>query len=106
MFMPGARTWAATVVLALALPPLAATAAVATQDQAPRIVSTEFIAPAPPTPSAHASTIAETGDGLVAAWFGGTREGAADVGIWLSRQDRSGAWAAPVEVAITGKCLR
>jgi predicted neuraminidase len=48
--------------------------------------------------SAHASTIAETPDGLVAAWFGGTREGAKDVGIWLARRDRTG-WAAPVEVA-------
>jgi predicted neuraminidase len=34
----------------------------------------------------------------VAAWFGGTREGAADVGIWLSRHDGQ-KWSAPVEVA-------
>jgi predicted neuraminidase len=49
-------------------------------------------------PSAHASTIAETGDGLVTAWFGGTREGAPDVGIWVSRRV-NGAWTPPVEVA-------
>ena len=49
-------------------------------------------------PSAHASTIAETSDGLVTAWFGGTQEGAADVGIWVSRRV-NGAWTPPIEVA-------
>lgn len=57
-----------------------------------------FIYETAPFPSAHASTIAETSDGLVTAWFGGTREGAADVGIWVSRRV-NGAWTAPVEVA-------
>jgi predicted neuraminidase len=51
-----------------------------------------------PFASAHASTIVETREGLVAAWFGGTREGAADVGIWLSRRATIG-WTPPVEVA-------
>jgi len=62
------------------------------------VVSSEFVFETAPFASAHASTIAETKDGLVAAWFGGTREGAADVGIWVSRRDRTG-WTAPVEVA-------
>lgn len=62
------------------------------------IVLSEFIAPALPTPSAHASTIVETPDGLVAAWFGGSRESAPDVGIWLARRV-NGAWTTPVEVA-------
>lgn len=58
----------------------------------------EFIFESAPFASAHASTIAETGDGLVAAWFGGTREGASDVGIWASRRV-NGRWTPPVEVA-------
>lgn len=66
-------------------------------DQA-AIVASEFIFETAPFASAHASTIVETRDGLVVAWFGGTREGADDVGIWMSRQVR-GAWTAPVEVA-------
>ncbi|SHF22513.1 Predicted neuraminidase (sialidase) [Mariniphaga anaerophila] len=49
-------------------------------------------------PSCHASTIAETKDGLVAAWFGGTHEKNPDVGIWVSRFV-NGNWTAPVEVA-------
>jgi predicted neuraminidase len=51
-----------------------------------------------PTPGCHASTIAETSSGLVAAWFGGAHEGSQDVGIWLSRHGGK-AWSAPVEVS-------
>ena len=50
-----------------------------------------------PTPQCHASTMAETPNGLVAAWFGGTREKNPDVGIWISRQTDNG-WTRPVEV--------
>jgi predicted neuraminidase len=50
------------------------------------------------TPQCHASTIVETPIGLVAAWFGGTRESDPDVGIWVSRQ-AGGKWTKPVEVA-------
>jgi predicted neuraminidase/ABC-type molybdate transport system substrate-binding protein len=60
--------------------------------------TSEFIFERAPFASVHASTIVETGDGLVAAWFGGTREGAADVGIRLSRHGATG-WTVPVEVA-------
>jgi predicted neuraminidase len=63
------------------------------------IVLAEFIAQPFPTAAVHASTIAETPEGLVAAWFGGSAEGAPDVGIWLSRKT-GGAWSQPVEVAI------
>src|SRR6266536_317509 len=61
-------------------------------------MQSEFVFETAPFASAHASTIAETGEGLVSAWFGGTREGAGDVGIWLSRHV-SGAWTSPFEVA-------
>jgi len=64
------------------------------------LVSSELLYPLDdkPTPQCHASTIAETPEGLVAAWFGGTREGHDDVGIWLSRHASDG-WSKPVEVA-------
>lgn len=64
----------------------------------PGIISSEFIYETAPFPSCHASTIVETKDGLVSSWFGGTREGNPDVGIWLSRHV-DGKWTAPVEVA-------
>ncbi|MFP6874170.1 MAG: sialidase family protein [Verrucomicrobiales bacterium] len=51
-----------------------------------------------PTPECHASTLAETATGLVAAWFGGTSEGHEDVGIWSCRQI-DGKWSKPVKVA-------
>src|SRR4030081_3516800 len=64
----------------------------------PGVIKSDFVFERPPFASAHASTIVETSEGPVVAWFGGTREGAPDVGIWLSRQ-LSGEWAPPGEVA-------
>jgi predicted neuraminidase len=63
------------------------------------VVLSEFIYNSAPFTSAHASTIAEVGGTLVAAWFGGSSEGATDVGIWLSRKV-DGKWTPPVEVAL------
>jgi predicted neuraminidase len=63
-----------------------------------QIIHQEFIYETAPFPQCHASTLAETPQGLVAAWFGGTRERAPDVGIWLSRLER-GRWTPPVEIA-------
>ena len=40
-----------------------------------------FIFTAAPFASAHASTLAETAHGLVAAWFAGPHEGHPEVGI-------------------------
>jgi len=51
-----------------------------------------------PFPSCHASTIAETSEGLIAAWFGGKEERNPDVGIWSSRFI-DGKWTVPTEVA-------
>ncbi len=62
------------------------------------ITKTEFIFEEAPFAECHASTIAETGGTLVAAWFGGTREKNPDVGIWLSRYE-GGKWTKPAEVA-------
>ena len=50
------------------------------------------------TPQCHASTIAESGNVLVAAWFGGTEEKNKDVGIWVSRKIGD-KWSTPIEVA-------
>ena len=85
-----------TPVVAIALPSLLPPAH-ATEPQ-PGFLKSEFIYEAAPFPSCHASTIAETPGGLVAAWFGGTREGHPDVGIWLSRHV-DGKWSVPAEVA-------
>lgn len=62
------------------------------------VLTREFLFETAPFPQCHASTIVETPSGLVAAWFGGTREKNPDVGIWLSRHE-AGKWSAPVEVA-------
>lgn len=59
----------------------------------------EFLYDSAPFPSCHATTLVEPqAGGLVAAWFGGTREGDKDVGIWLSRHE-GGNWSPPIEVA-------
>lgn len=67
-------------------------------DETNAIVRSEFIFEKAPFPSCHASTIAQTKHGLVAAWFGGTRERAPDVGIWVSRHEGK-QWSPVVEVA-------
>jgi predicted neuraminidase len=64
----------------------------------PGLLRTEFIYEKAPFAQCHASTLVETPNGLVAAWFGGPREGNAQVGIWVSRQI-AGKWTNPVEVA-------
>lgn len=64
------------------------------------LVSAEFIYQLDnrPTPQCHASTVAETSNGIVAAWFGGKHEKNPDVGIWFARQEES-RWSKPVELA-------
>src|SRR5512135_1955288 len=62
------------------------------------IATREFIFEQAPFVSSHAATIAETPTGLVAAWYAGSREGARDVGIWMSRRSAAG-WSVPEVVA-------
>lgn len=71
-------------------------------ERASAIVLSEDIFAEAPFAQCHASTIAETGSGLAAAWFGGTAEGNPDVGIWLSRREGE-VWSAPHEVARGGR---
>ncbi|MEI6276801.1 MAG: sialidase family protein [Prolixibacteraceae bacterium] len=63
-----------------------------------KILDTEFIYEKAPFPSCHASTLVETKEGLLAAWFGGTDEGNQDVCIYTSSL-ASGKWSAPVKAA-------
>ena len=55
-------------------------------------MSEEFVFTKAKFPQCHASTICETTRGLVVAWFGGTKEKAKDVGIWVSYHD-GGRWS-------------
>lgn len=64
-----------------------------------QVTRSGFISETPPTLSAHASTIVEAKAGLSAAWFGGSQEGAPDVGIWFSRQE-DGVWRKPQLLAL------
>jgi predicted neuraminidase len=58
----------------------------------------QFIFTEPVTASCHASTIEEVRPGrLLAAWFGGSREGGKDVGIYLS-EHTNGTWSPPRRV--------
>lgn len=66
--------------------------------ETPGLVLSEFIYENAPFPSCHASTIAETKDGLIASWFGGTAERNPDVCIYVSRHE-AGKWTPPVAVA-------
>ncbi|MDF1823951.1 MAG: exo-alpha-sialidase [Verrucomicrobiales bacterium] len=60
----------------------------------PGFLSEGFIYDKAPFPQCHASTIVETTRGLVAAWFGGTKEKNPDVEIWSSYHDGAG-WTKP-----------
>ena len=63
-----------------------------------KILTSEFIYETAPFPSCHASTIVETKEGLLAAWFGGTDESNPDVCIYTSSCIK-GKWSAPVMAA-------
>lgn len=77
----------------LAPPPVAQTT-----PRLPGLQQEEFVFTKAPFAQCHASTICETSRGLVAAWFGGTREGRDDVAIWVSYHDGL-KWSAPLQAA-------
>ena len=89
-------TIAGTLLLPLLLPLGGCVAA--PMPVAKAVIKSEFIFEQAPFPSCHASTLAETKSGLVAAWFGGTAERNPDVCIYVARYV-SGAWTTPVAVA-------
>jgi predicted neuraminidase len=62
------------------------------------IVKQEFLYEKAPFPSCHSATIVETPTGLVASFFGGTKERDPDVEIYISRFV-NGKWLAPVSAA-------
>jgi len=63
-----------------------------------KLLTSEFIYEKAPFPSCHASTIVETKEGLLAAWFGGTHENHPDVCIYTSSCTK-GKWGVPALVA-------
>ncbi len=64
----------------------------------PALAESEFIFDKAPFKQCHASTICANSRGLVAAWFGGTKEGDKDVCIWTSYHDGNN-WSGPSRVA-------
>lgn len=62
------------------------------------IVADEFLYEKTSFPECHAATIAETPTGLVAAFFGGTKERNPDCCIWVCRRT-AGGWTAPQKAA-------
>ncbi|MGV3767404.1 MAG: sialidase family protein [Chitinophagaceae bacterium] len=62
------------------------------------IVTDEFVYEKAAFPSCHSATITETPNGLVTAFFGGTKERHPDVEIYVCRMV-NGKWTAPVSVA-------
>ena len=67
-------------------------------DRQPGLVKSEFIFETAPFASSHASTVVETKEGLLAAWFGGPHERHPEVVIWTARHAGE-SWSAPVRAA-------
>ena len=63
-----------------------------------KVVVSELIFENASFPQSHASTIAETEKGLIAAWFGGTHEKHEDVCIYASL-NTDGEWSPPKNIA-------
>ena len=64
-----------------------------------RVLISERICHPLPTANCHASTVLPLPDGTVlAAWFGGSREGRPDVNIWAARRTHAG-WQPPIRIS-------
>jgi predicted neuraminidase len=63
-----------------------------------KVLKSEFIYQTASFPSTHASTLVETPEGILAAWFGGSYERHPDVSIYTSLL-KNGQWSTPVQVA-------
>lgn len=69
----------------------------------PGILLEEFVFTNSPTRDCHASSLLELENGdLLCTWFGGSREGAPDVKVWLARKPKGGQWQSPVSVVDRG----
>jgi len=92
------RRWSNKLLFACLLAALSAAGGAACPVGQPAVTACELIFADAPFAAAHASTLAETGRGLLVAWFGGSREGANDVQIWSARR-ANGTWSAPIALA-------
>jgi predicted neuraminidase len=84
--------------LAFAAPPPASAGPPDSGHAASAVLVAELVFEHAPFAHSHASTLAATDAGLVAAWFGGTRERNPDVAIWLAHRTPKG-WSTPTQVA-------
>ncbi len=62
------------------------------------VIDSGFVYLNEPYPSCHASTLTDTGEGILAAWFGGTYEKHPDVCVYAAFY-RNGQWEKPFQVA-------
>lgn len=69
-----------------------------TKEITPKVLYSGFIYESAPFPSCHASTLVETSDGILVAWFGGTYERHPDVSIYTSYK-KNGVWSTPALAA-------
>ncbi len=68
---------------------------------------TEVINPTSPHAKSHSATLAELPDGtLLAAWYAGRGEGAADVAIYAARREPGASWSEPTPVIIREQVTR
>lgn len=66
----------------------------------PGLLETNFVYADDPTPECHGGTLVQRPDGaILAAWFGGTREGHIDSGVWQSTLEGDNGWTQPRKVA-------